>query len=53
MKHLDCFGDNRKLKDTRKNKLSGLNMCCVTLFSYSISHNVPALKLLDDESEDK
>ena len=53
-KHLDCFRDNRKLRDTRKKiKLCGLNMCSVTFFRYSISHKVLAFKLWYDESEDK
>ena len=54
MKHLDCFGDNRRTKDTRKIKLGGLKACCVTLiFSYSISHNFPALKRWNEKSEAK
>ena len=39
VKHLDCFGDNKKTKHSRKIKLCSLKMCCVTLFSYSISQN--------------
>ena len=39
VKHLDCFGDNKKTKDSRKIKLCSLKMCCVTLFSYSFSQN--------------
>ena len=39
--HLDCLGDSRKTKDIRKIKLCGLKACCVTLISYSISHNFP------------
>jgi len=38
VRHLDCFGDNRRTKDTRKIKLCDLKECCVTLSSYSISH---------------
>ena len=45
--HLDCFGDNRRTKDSRKIKLCGLKVCCVTLFSYCISHNFPALKCIN------
>ena len=41
MKHLDCFGGNRRTKDTRKIKLCNLKACYVTLFSYGISHNFP------------
>ena len=41
VKHLDCFGDNRRTKDNRKIKLCDLKARCVTLFSYSISHNFP------------
>ena len=45
-KHRYCFGDNTRTKDIRKIKLSSLKECCVTLISYSISHNFPALKRL-------
>ena len=45
VKHLNCFGDNRRTKDARKIKFCSLKACCVTLFSYIISHNFPALKL--------
>ena len=30
VKHRYCFGDNRRTKDNRKIKLSGLKACCVT-----------------------
>ena len=54
VKHLDCFGDNRTTKDTRKIKLGGLKACCVTLiFSYSTSHNFPALKHWNEKSAAK
>ena len=39
MKHLDCFGDNRRTKYTRRFKLCGSKACRVTLFSYQISDN--------------
>jgi len=49
MTYLHCFGDNRRTKDSRKIKLCGLKVCCVTLFSYCIifSHNFPALKCIN------
>ena len=41
VKHLDCFGDSRRTKDTRKIKLGGLKAGCVTLiFSYSITGKI-------------
>ena len=51
VKHLDCFGHNRRTKDTRKIKLCGLKACCVTSTSYSISHNFPALKRWNEKSK--
>ena len=41
VKHPDCLGDNRKTNNIRKIKLCGLKACCLTLTSYSISHNFP------------
>ena len=51
VKRLDPFGDNRRIKDTRKIKLCGLKACCVTSFSYSIFHNFPALKRWNEKSK--
>ena len=53
VKHLDCFGVNRRAKDTSKIKLCSLRACCTTLFSYSISHNFPTLKRWNEKSEVK
>ena len=50
VKRLDCFGGNRRPNDTRKKQVMRSKMCCVTLFSCSISHNFPAQKLWDDKS---
>ena len=44
VKHLYYFGDNRRTKDIKKIKLRGLKASCVTLISYRISHNFPALE---------
>ena len=52
VKHLHCFGDNRRTKDARKIKFCSLKACCLTLFSYSISHNFPALKSWNEKSEE-
>ena len=53
MRHFDCFGDNRRTKDTRKIKLCCLKAGCVTLLSCSISHIFPALKSWNKKSEVK
>ena len=46
VKDLYCLVDNRRTKDTQKKiKLRGRKACCMTLFSYSISHNFHPLKL--------
>ena len=39
VKHLNCFGDNRRTKNARKIKFCSLKARCVTLFSYSFSQN--------------
>ena len=52
VKYLNCFGDNRRTKDARKIKFCSLKACCVTLFSYSISHNFHALKSWNEKSEE-
>ena len=52
VKHLDCFGDKRRIKDARKIKFCSLKPCCVTLLSYSISHNFRALKSWKEKSEE-
>ena len=53
VRHFDCFGDNRRTKDTRKIKLCCLKARCVTLFNCSISHIFPALKSWNKKSEVK
>ena len=55
MKHLGCFGDNRRPKDTRKiiRGHAVQKYCDVTLFSYSISHNFPTLNNWNGKSEEK
>ena len=53
LKHLDCFGDNRRTEDIRNIKLSSLKACCLTLLSYSISHYFPALKLWNEKFKEK
>ena len=52
--HVDCFGDNRRIKDTRKIKLWGLKACCPTLFySYRVSYIFPSVKHWNENSEAK
>ena len=52
VKHLNCSGDKRRTKDARKINFCILKACCVPLFSYSISHNFPALKSWNEKSEE-
>ena len=51
--NVDCFGDNRRIKDTRKIKLWGLKACCPTLFSYRVSYIFPSVKHWNENSEAK
>ena len=39
VKHFDCFGDNRRTKDTTKITLCGLKACCMTLNSVTVKMN--------------